>query len=124
VDVGDVAAWCPACVVGRKPAPIVEGLDTYLALLNLAYTAPRIAPAQTVATGAGGRPIAGSGYLAAVIPESNQLDSILKAAFVEKYQRGTDLLVEHHYPEAIDQFRAALTWNPDSVEAHNNLGIA
>jgi Flp pilus assembly protein TadD len=26
--------------------------------------------------------------------------------------------------EAIDSLRAALTWNPDSPEAHNNLGIA
>ena len=30
--------------------------------------------------------------------------------------------MEHHYPDAIDQLRAALTWNPESVEAHNNLG--
>jgi len=108
----------------REAAPIVEGLDSYLALLKLAYTAPRIAPAQTVRTGAGTRAIAGSGYLGAVIPESQKLDAILEAAFVEQYQRGTDLLVAHHYPEAIDQFRAALTWNADSAEAHNNLGIA
>ena len=59
-----------------------------------------------------------------MIPESRELDAILEAAFVERYQRGTDLLVEHHYPQAIDQFRAALTWNADSAEAHNNLGIA
>jgi spermidine synthase len=124
VEVGGVADWCPTCFEGGRPAPPVEGLDTYLALLNLAYSAPPIAPAQTVPTGAGTRPIAGSGYLGAVIPRSAQLDSILKAVFVEKYQRGTDLLVEHHYPDAIDQFRAALTWNPESVEAHNNLGIA
>jgi len=124
IDVGDVARWCPTCMVGGKPAPIVEGLDSYLALLKLAYTAPRIAPAQTVRTGAGTRAIAGSGYLGAVIPESQKLDAILEAAFVEQYQRGTDLLVAHHYPEAIDQFRAALTWNADSAEAHNNLGIA
>jgi spermidine synthase len=124
VEVGGIADWCPTCFEGGRPAAPVEGLDTYLALLNLAYTAPPIAPAQTVATGAGTRPIAGSGYLGAVIPRSAQLDSILKAVFVEKYQRGTDLLVEHHYPDAIDQFRAALTWDPESVEAHNNLGIA
>ena len=124
VEVGGVADWCPTCFQGGRLAPPVEGLDTYLALLNLAYSAPPIAPAQTVPTGAGTRPIAGSGYLGAVIPRSAQLDSILKAVFVEKYQRGTDLLVEHHYPDAIDQFRAALTWNPESVEAHNNLGIA
>ncbi len=124
IDVGAVADWCPRCFDGGRPAPSVEGLDTYLALLNLAYTAPPLAPAQTVANGAGTRPIAGSGYLGAVVPESSQLDAILEAAFIQKYQRGTDLLVDHHYPDAIDQFRAALTWNPASVQAHNNLGIA
>jgi spermidine synthase len=124
VDVGSVADWCPTCFDGGKPAAPVEGLDTYLALLNLAYTATPLGPAQTVADGAGARPIAGSGYLGAVVPRSAQLDSMLKAAFVEKYERGTDLLVEQHYADAVNQFRAALTWNPDSVEAHNNLGIA
>ena len=124
IDVGAVADWCPRCLDAGNPAPAVEGLDTYLALLNLAYTAPPRGPAQAVATGAGTRPIAGSGYLGAVIPESSQLDSILEAAFVQNYQRGTDLLVGRSYPGAIDSFRAALTWNPESVEAHNNLGIA
>jgi Tetratricopeptide repeat len=123
VNVGDVAAWCPACLVGGKPAPIVEGLDTYLSVLTLAYTAPRLAPAQTVASGAS-RPIAGSGYLGAVVPQSHQLESILDAAFIEKYQRGTDLLVARQYPEAIDALRAALMWNGESAQAHNNLGIA
>jgi spermidine synthase len=123
VNTGEVAAWCPACFVGDKPASIVEGLDTYLAVLRLAYSAPRLAPAQTVATNAG-HPIAGSGYLGAVVPQSEELDSILNAAFVEKYQHGTDLLVARRYPEAINELRAALAWNGDSAEAHNNLGIA
>jgi spermidine synthase len=121
VDVAAVADWCPACIKGGRPARAVEGLDTYLALLNLAYTA---SPAPSAPAGAGPRPIAGSGYLGAVIPESAQLDAILKGAFMETYQRGTDLLVARVFPDAIDQFRAALTWNPGSVEAHNNLGIA
>ena len=124
VAVDEVAAWCPTCMAGGKPAPIVAGLDTYLALLNLAYTAPRLGPAQTVPTGAGARAIAGSGYLGAVIPASTRLDSILHAAFIENYQRGTDLLVERRYPEAIDQLRDAITWYADSAPAHNNLGIA
>jgi predicted membrane-bound spermidine synthase len=123
VDVSEVTAWCPACFVGGRPAAIVEGLDTYLSVLNLAYSAPHIAPAQTVATGAG-RPIAGSGYLGAVVPQSQKLDSILYAAFIEKYQKGTDLLVARQYPEAINALRAALIWNGESAQAHNNLGIA
>jgi spermidine synthase len=123
VNLGEVTAWCPACFVGDRPAPIVEGLDTYLSVLNLAYGAARIAPAQTVATGAG-RSVAGSGYLGAVVPQSEKLDSILNAAFIEKYQKGTDLLVARQYPEAITALRSALVWNGESAEAHNNLGIA
>ena len=115
IAVDRVAAWCPSCNI--------EGLTTYLAILKLAYTAPPIGPAQTVAAAAA-RPIADSGYLGAVVPQSPQLDAILRSAFVENYQAGTDLLVARHYAEAIDRLRAALTWNPDSAEAHNNLGIA
>ena len=124
IDVEHVATWCPSCFVAGKPAPIVEGLDTYLSVLKLAYMAPPVGPGQTVPTGADQRPIAGSGYLGTVVPQSSQLDSILKAAFVQNYQHGTDLLVARRYPDAIDELRAALQWNPGSVEAHNNLGIA
>jgi spermidine synthase len=115
IAVEGIAAWCPACNI--------DGLNTYLSILKLAYTAPPIGPAQTVAAG-GSRPIAGSGYLGAVVPSSPELDTILRSAFVERYQRGTDLLVARRYMEAIDSLRAALTWNLDSPEAHNNLGIA
>lgn len=124
IAVDEVTTWCPSCFSGGKPAALVEGLDTYLSMLKLAYTAPPLGPAQTVATNADSRPIAGSGYLGAVVPASSSLDAILNAAFTPKYQRGTDLLVAHRYQDAIDEFRAALKWNPDSVEAHNNLGIA
>jgi hypothetical protein len=123
VDVRDVATWCPACFVNGKPAPIVGGLDTYLAVLSLAYSAKPLAPAQTVPTGETRR-IAGSSYLGSVVPESKALDSILDAAFLDKYQHGTDLLVARQYPQAIDELRAALIWNEDSAQAHNNLGIA
>ena len=123
VDVRDVAMWCPACFVNGKPARIVDGLDTYLAVLSLAYSAKPLAPAQTVPTGEGHR-IAGSGYLGSVVPESKALDAILDAAFLDKYQHGTDLLVAREYPAAIDELRAALMWNEDSAQAHNNLGIA
>jgi spermidine synthase len=123
VNTGEVASWCPDCFTRGKPAVVVEGLDTYLAVLSLAYSAPRFAPAQTVATNAA-HPIAGSGYLGAVVPQSHELDSILNAAFIDKYQRGTDLLVARRYPEAINELRAALAWNAESAQAHNNLGIA
>jgi tetratricopeptide (TPR) repeat protein len=123
IDVREVAAWCPTCFASGKPVAIVEGLDTYLSMLNLAYRAYRLGPAQTVPAGPV-TPIAGSGYLGSVVPQSQELDSILNAAFIEKYQKGTDLLVARQYPEAINALRSALIWNDKSAEAHNNLGIA
>ena len=115
IAVDGVASWCPACNI--------DGLDTYLSILKLALTAPPLGPAQTVASDAS-HPIAGSGYLGAVVPQSPELHAILRSAFVEAYQRGTDQLAARRYNEAIESLRAALTWNPDSAEAHNNLGIA
>jgi tetratricopeptide (TPR) repeat protein len=124
VAVKEVSSWCPSCFASGKPVPQVDGLDTYLSVLELAYTAPSVGPGQTVATGADRRPIAGSGYLGAVVPASPALDAVLHAAFVERYQHGTDLLVARKYPNAIEEFNSALRWNSASVEAHNNLGIA
>jgi Tetratricopeptide repeat len=123
VNVSEVVAWCPTCFVGGRPTPVVDGLDTYLSVLDLAYRAPRLAPAQTVATGPVA-PIAGSGYLGSVVPQSPELNTVLRGAFLERYQKGTDLLVARQYPEAIIALRAALMWNDTSAEAHNNLGIA
>ena len=103
--------------------PIVEGVDTYLSMLDLAYRAYRLGPAQTVPAGPV-TPIAGSGYLGAVVPQSLELNAILRGAFIERYQKGTDLLVARQYPEAVNALRSALIWNDKSAEAHNNLGIA
>ena len=124
VDVGAVASWCPACFANGEPVPLVDGLDTYLALMKLAYTAPRIGVAQTVPSGARGRTIAGSGYLGSIVPDSPQLQAVITEAFTRRYQRGTDLLEQRHYQEAADQLREALLLAPDAVQAHNNLGIA
>jgi len=123
IDVSEVAAWCPTCFASGKPVALVEGLDTYLSMLNLAYRAYRLGPAQTVPAGPV-TPIAGSGYLGSVVPQSAELNAVLRGAFLEKYQKGTDLLVARQYPEAINALRSALTWNDKSAEAHNNLGIA
>jgi spermidine synthase len=124
IDLSDVESWCPSCFVDGKPAPLVEGLDTYLALMNLAYTARPVGVGRTVPAGAPTRAIAGSGYLGAIIPASANLDAVLNAAFLDKYQRATDLLEQRDYTEAVDEFLAALQLMPESVEAHNNLGIA
>jgi spermidine synthase/tetratricopeptide (TPR) repeat protein len=124
VNPTDVASWCPGCFVDGTPAPLVEGLDTYLALMNLAYKAPPVGVARTVPAGTPARSIAGSGYLGAIIPESADLNAVLRAAFLEKYQDATDLLEQRRFKEAVDEFREALQFMPESVEAHNNLGIA
>ena len=124
VDLSDVESWCPSCFVDGKPAPLVEGLDTYLALMNLAYTARPVGVARTVPESTPTRAIAGSGYLGAMIPASPNVDAVLNAAFTEKYQHATDLLEQRQFKEAVDEFRKALLLTPDSVQAHNNLGIA
>src|SRR5262249_48699214 len=63
VDLDDVKTWCPKCFVGRPPAPPVEGLDTYVALLGRAYVAPAtdVLKARELAERTG-RVIAGSAY--------------------------------------------------------------
>ena len=124
VDLTQVAAWCPKCFVDGKPVPLVEGLDTYLALLNLVYKASRPASPGPRALTAGARVIAGSAYLGAIVPESAELDNVVRTAFVARYQRGTGLLESGQLDDAVNQFREALRLVPSSVEAHNNLGVS
>jgi tetratricopeptide (TPR) repeat protein len=148
VDLSQAAAWCPKCFSGGKPVPLVAGLDTYLALIGLAYQPST--PGMNGATGeADGSPrvIAGSVYLGAVVPESADAHNVLATAFgaqgnveealshlrrsVEldpgngeaRYHLGTVLLESRQYDEAIEEFRAALRLLPDSVEVRNNLGV-
>src|SRR3989442_15140409 len=66
VDLTQVAAWCPKCFVDGRPVPLVEGLDTYFALLNPAYKASAVEVARVRRVAAGPpRVIAGSAYLGA-----------------------------------------------------------
>ena len=37
VDLSQVAVWCPKCFAAGRPVPLADGLDTYLALLDMAY---------------------------------------------------------------------------------------
>jgi spermidine synthase/Flp pilus assembly protein TadD len=115
VNLTDVAAWCPACFVGGKPVPLVEGLDTYLALLDRAYAASpeEVAHARRLSRNEG-RVIAGSAYLGAVVPESADLHDILGVAFAS---RGA-------IEGAVSEFRAALRLEPGAAKAHWHLGRA
>jgi spermidine synthase len=150
VAVNEVASWCPGCFSDGKPSALVEGLDTYLALTELAYRSP---PADGASAGPlkGGRTIAGSGYLGAIIPESPELHRLLGTARGEpgatedateefrqlqravqlnpgssaaRYTLATALLESGRFGEAVEQFRMVLRLAPDSVEALNNLGVA
>jgi spermidine synthase len=81
VDLSQVASWCPRCFVDGAPAPLVDGLDTYLALLDLAYNASPSELARVRRRG-GPRPrvIAGSEYLGAVVPVTAEVHSLVGIA--------------------------------------------
>jgi spermidine synthase len=115
VNLTDVAAWCPACFVNGKPAPLVDGLDTYLALLDRAYAASpeEVANARRLSR-TEGRAIAGSAYLGAVVPESADLHDIL----------GVDFASKGAFDQAIQEFRAALRQDPGAARAQWHLGRA
>ena len=115
VDVSQLASWCPRCFMDGAPAPIVDGLDTYLALLDRAYNASPSELAR-VRRLAGPRPrmIAGSEYLGAIVPESADVHNILGIARASKGAMD----------EAISQFREALLLEPDAAVTHWHLGAA
>ena len=113
VDLSQVASWCPRCFIDGAPAPIVDGLDTYFALLNLAYNA---SPSELARVRRLTRPrvIAGSAYLGTVVPESAEVHNLLGIADASRGALG----------EAIAQFREALRLEPDFAATHWHLGAA
>jgi spermidine synthase len=113
VDLSQVASWCPRCFIDDAPAPIVDGLDTYLALLNFAYNA---SPSELARVRRLTRPrvIAGSAYLGTVVPESADVHNLLGIAAASRGALG----------EAIAQFREALRLEPDFAATHWHLGAA
>ena len=115
IDVRQVAAWCPACFVDDRTIPPLQGLDTYLALLDRAYFATGEEVARTRGFGRwGARVLAGSAYLGATVPESAEVHAILGSALRDAGQ----------FDEAIEEFQAALKLTPRSARVHNDLGIA
>ncbi|OFW25433.1 MAG: hypothetical protein A3G21_19265 [Acidobacteria bacterium RIFCSPLOWO2_12_FULL_66_21] len=115
VDLSQVAAWCPRCFIDGRPAPLAEGLDTYLGLLDRAYMA---SPADVFrARGLAdreGRLIDGSAYLGAIVPESVDVHDYLGIALAGKGQ----------LDKAIAQFRQSLQLDPDSARTYWHLGAA
>jgi spermidine synthase len=115
VDLSQVASWCPGCFDVGRPVPIVEGLDTYLALLDRAYmaSAEEVAQARSLSEREN-RLIAGSAYLGAVVPESGDVHDML----------GVGLATKGALDEAIAEFRTALRLEPDLAKAEWHLGSA
>jgi spermidine synthase len=115
VDLGQLAAWCPKCFVDRKPVPLVEGLDTYQALLGRAYAASAadVSRARSLAEQRD-RVIFGSAYLGAIVPETAEVHNLL----------GIDLASRGRIDEGITEFRRAMQLEPGSAQTHWHLGAA
>jgi spermidine synthase len=129
IAVDQVTAWCPSCFAGGTPSPLVEGLDTYLALTRLAYMSGSGSNPGPLAKG---RTVAGSGYLGAIVPDSPEVQKLLagppRSAATDdvsvRYARATTLLESGRFQEAISELRLVLEATPDAVQALNNLGVA
>ena len=112
--VGGIAAWCPGCFFsGGTPAPSVEGLDVYLALLDRIYKGQPppdegLGSLRDIRTP---RLLRDSTYLQALVGD---VHSLLGIAFASAGQ----------FPEAVAEFRADVRNHPDSAKAHWNLGDA
>jgi Flp pilus assembly protein TadD len=115
VDLSQLALWCPKCFADGRPVPLVDGLDTYLALLDRAYMASPAEEARLRSlTDQQTRIVAGSAYLGATVPETADLHNLL----------GVSLAASSRFDEAIAEFRDALRLEPDSAGTHWNLGAA
>jgi tetratricopeptide (TPR) repeat protein len=114
VDLAGVSAWCPKCFDNGMPVRVVEGLDLYLALLGRAYAATPAEGERTRRLAEGGRTLAGSAYLGAVVPETADVHNDLGIAYAERGQLNS----------AIAEFQQALAIDPDSAATHWHLGAA
>ena len=114
VDLQQISAWCPTCLAHRA-SPFVNQLNTYLALLDLAYTASPSQADQASSSGEReGRTIDGSAYLGEIVPESARLHDIV----------GVDLAGQGQLDDAIKEFREALRLDPTIAVTYRNLGAA
>ena len=114
VDLSAVDQWCAGCFADGRVAPVASGLDTYLGLLDLAYSAPPSDVLRARALGEQGRRIDGSAYLGSMVPESAAAHNYI----------GIDLARNGRLDEAIDEFTRSLQLEPDSAETHWHLGVA
>ncbi len=114
VDLPSAAKWCPACFSGEASTPEADGLEAYLALMDEVYHAPFDSARATTGGFAQGKPVLGSRYLGAVLPDTANVHNIV----------GVILLDQKKYDEAAAEFRESLKQREDSPEANRNLGTA
>jgi len=114
VNLDGVSAWCPKCFDNGMPVSVVAGLDLYLRLLREAYAATPAQGLRTRQLAEGGRIVAGSEYLGAVVPETADVHNELGIAYASRGQLDA----------AIGEFRTALMLDPDSAQTHWHLGAA
>src|SRR5581483_2730518 len=111
LDLSQIPAWCPRCFAEGRPVPLVDGIDTYLSLLDQFYAAP---PGDAAPVLFGTRMIDGSAYLGAILPESAGVHNVLGIALMNRGQ----------IEPAIAEFREALRLEEGSAAAHWRLGQA
>ena len=113
-ELGTLEDWCPGCMAaGGDPAPVVAGLDLYMALVGQAYGAPVGDVLAAATTGDGpARRIMGSAYLGSIVPDSPAVHNIL----------GVAALREGRVADAVREFEAALARDPEHENARLNLG--
>ena len=114
VDLGRVAEWCPGCFVSRTPVALVDGLDTYLALLARAYFVSLDGMTANLADPRTQEMITGSRYL----------ETILHSAAIVRTDLGVNLASEGRLDEAIEQFEEALRLEPELAMTQRYLAAA
>ena len=114
VDLGRIAEWCPGCFVSGKPVALVDGLDTYLAVLARAYLVSLEGMTANFADPRTQEMIKGSPYL----------DTILRSAAIVRTDLGVNLASEGRLEEAIEQFEEALRLQPELAMARRYLAVA
>ena len=116
VDLRQLPEWCPRCFVDGAPAPSVAGLDLYMRLIDLAYRSSAAEGARLAEStnDVGPRRVMGSAYLGAIVPEGAEMYNIL----------GVDRAAHGAMNDAIEAFRKALGFDPNSALSHWHLGAA